>query len=30
VDAVALVRELSPLEAAGVLFSVLYLVLAIR
>jgi nicotinamide mononucleotide transporter len=30
VDAVALVRELSPVEAAGVLFSVLYLVLAIR
>jgi nicotinamide mononucleotide transporter len=30
VDAVALLRELSPLEAAGVLFSVLYLVLAIR
>jgi nicotinamide mononucleotide transporter len=30
VDAVALVLELSPLEAAGVLFSVLYLVLAIR
>jgi nicotinamide mononucleotide transporter len=30
VDAVALVRDLPPLEAAGVLFSVLYLVLAIR
>ena len=29
-DAVALVQELPPLEAAGVLFSVLYLVLAIR
>jgi nicotinamide mononucleotide transporter len=30
VDVAALVLELSPLEAAGVLFSVLYLVLAIR
>jgi nicotinamide mononucleotide transporter len=30
VDVVALIRELPPLEAAGVLFSVLYLVLAIR
>jgi nicotinamide mononucleotide transporter len=30
VDAIGLVRELPPLEAAGVLFSVLYLVLAIR
>jgi nicotinamide mononucleotide transporter len=30
VDAVALIQQLSPLEAAGVLFSVLYLVLAIR
>jgi nicotinamide mononucleotide transporter len=30
VDVVALVRELPPLEAAGVLFGVLYLVLAIR
>jgi nicotinamide mononucleotide transporter len=30
VDAVALVQQLSVLEAAGVLFSVLYLVLAIR
>jgi nicotinamide mononucleotide transporter len=30
VDAEALVQQLSPLEAAGVLFSVLYLVLAIR
>jgi nicotinamide mononucleotide transporter len=30
VDAFALVQQLSPLEAAGVLFSVLYLVLAIR
>lgn len=29
-DVVALVRELPPLEAAGVLFGVLYLVLAIR
>ena len=29
-DVVALVQMLSPLEAAGVLFSVLYLVLAIR
>jgi nicotinamide mononucleotide transporter len=30
VDVVALLQMLSPLEAAGVLFSVLYLVLAIR
>jgi nicotinamide mononucleotide transporter len=30
VDVAALVQQLSPLEAAGVLFSVLYLVLAIR
>jgi nicotinamide mononucleotide transporter len=30
VEAVALLQMLSPLEAAGVLFSVLYLVLAIR
>jgi nicotinamide mononucleotide transporter len=30
VDFIALVQQLSPLEAAGVLFSVLYLVLAIR
>jgi nicotinamide mononucleotide transporter len=30
VDVSALIREVSPLEAAGVLFSVLYLVLAIR
>ncbi len=29
-DVAALVQQLSPLEAAGVLFSVLYLVLAIR
>lgn len=29
-DAIALIRQLPPLEAAGVLFSVLYLVLAIR
>lgn len=29
-DGVALVQQLQPLEAAGVLFSVLYLVLAIR
>ena len=29
-DALALLRQLSPLEAAGVLFSVLYLVFAIR
>jgi nicotinamide mononucleotide transporter len=30
VDAVALVQQLSPLEAAGVVLSILYLVLAIR